>query len=295
MMSQDNSSDALRRSLEDELGGAYRIDRELVGGAMSRVFVATDSALGRQVVIKVVVNDDESTSGERFQREIQIAARLRHPHIVPLLASGSASGFSYYTMPLVEGQSRCASCSSARDDCRLPRRSARARSSRSTCLRACAGHVHRDIKPENILIDSGHAVVADFGLARSAEAGAGLTRTGIGLGTPLYMSPEQISGGGDVDGRSDLFSLSCVLYEMLTGGPPFAGQDIMAIIAQRFNDPAQLVHAANQMPARLGAVIRRGMATNPADRSQRPSMPRAAAAEEASRSSRRSIWRPVVA
>src|SRR2546427_6241632 len=190
---------------------------------MATVYLARDRKHGRPVAIKVLRGEIATALGpERFLREIEIAAGLTHPHILPLHDSGEADGFVYYVMPFVEGET-------LRDrlerEPQLPSEEALAitREVAEALGHAHAhGVVHRDIKPENILFQGGHAVVSDFGIARAitAAAGARLTETGIAIGTPGYMSPEQASGREPVDGRSDLYSLGCVLYEMLAGEPP---------------------------------------------------------------------------
>src|SRR5688500_6483094 len=221
--------------LQTELGPAYRIERELTAGGMSRVFVAEEAALGRTVVVKVLRRDlAEGLSADRFRREVRLAARLQHPHIVPLLTAGELSGgILYYTMPFVGGES-------LRD--RLSREGALpledavriARDVSSALDHAHrAGVVHRDIKPENVLLADGGAVVADFGIAKAIHASrqeedhvrraSTLTAAGTSLGTPAYMSPEQAAADA-VDHRADLYALGVVLYEMLTGHAPFEGR-----------------------------------------------------------------------
>jgi Tol biopolymer transport system component len=240
--------------LQELLMQSYNVERELGGGGMSRVFVATDLRLGRRVVIKLLPREQSARlSVDRFQREIRIAAKLRHPHIVPLLDAGEVGDTLYYTMPLIEGES-------IRDRLQRDRRIPLQES-----IRLCAdvadalayshrqGVVHRDIKPENIMIDSGHAVVTDFGIARAivqSNANA-LTADGFGVGTVGYMSPEQASGEGNLDGRSDVYSLACVLYEMVTGRSPRpTGQNIVQAAAK-----------ANQF-GRLLPVLSKALATD---------------------------------
>ena len=214
----------LREQLKATLGSAYAIERELGGGGMSRVFVANETALGRKVVVKVLQPElAASVSAERFRREIQLAAQLQHPNIVPVLAAGIADGLPYYTMPLVEGESLRA---------RLARGEALPVSQvvRIICDVAPAlsyshehGVVHRDIKPDNILLEreTGRPMITDFGIARAAEADSRLTVTGIAVGTPAYMSPEQALGERQVDGRSDVYALGIIGYQMLTRERPF--------------------------------------------------------------------------
>src|SRR5688572_27884705 len=237
----------LRDQLQSALGDTYAIERELGGGGMARVFVATERAFERQVVLKVLRPEiGEAVSIERFRRETQLAARLQHPHIVPLFGGGEAGGFLYYTMPLVEGESLRHRLQSqpplpVADALRLTREAAEA-----LAYAHARGVVHRDIKPENILLSDGHALVTDFGIARALDPAGGERLTSIGLvvGTPAYMSPEQAAGELNVDGRSDIYSLGCVLYEMLVGEAPFSGASVQAIISRRFTEPAPSVRVA---------------------------------------------------
>src|ERR1700680_804268 len=217
--------------LATALADRYRIERELGAGGMATVYLAQDLKHHRPVAIKVL---HAALGPERFLREIEISARLHHPHIVPLYDSGEADGPPYYVMPQVEGES-------LRD--RLKREKQLPLDDALLIAREVAdalsyahsrGVIHRDIKPENILLESGHAVVTDFGIARAITAAGGeqLTGTGMAIGTPTYMSPEQAAGGEELDGRSDLYSLSCVLYEMLAGQPPFTGPTAQSIVNQ---------------------------------------------------------------
>ena len=262
--------DLLRDQLQAALGSAYAIERELGGGGMARVFVATERAFDRPIVLKVLRPEiAEAVSIERFRRETQLAARLQHPHIVPLFGGGEAGGFLYYTMPLVEGESLRARLVAERqlpvaEALRLTREAAEA-----LAYAHARGVVHRDIKPENILLSDGHVLVTDFGIARAVHADGGerLTSIGIVVGTPAYMSPEQASGETDVDGRSDIYSLGCVLYEMLAGEAPFSGPSVQAIIARRFTERAPSLRATRPTIApAIDQLIATAMATLPADR-----------------------------
>ncbi len=259
--------DSLRRALADR----YAVERELGRGGMATVFLAEDVKHHRPVAIKVLHAELAAALGaERFLREIEIAARLQHPHILPLYDSGVAEGFLYYVMPYVEGES-------LRD--RLNREkqlsfedALRIASEVAGALAYAHSHaiVHRDIKPENIMLSAGTAVVADFGVARAvtvAGAGQHLTQTGTIIGTPAYMSPEQATGSDDLDGRSDQYSLACVVYEMLVGEPPFTGPTAQAIIARHSLDmvsPPSIVRAT--IPDAVEAAILRALSKIPADR-----------------------------
>ncbi len=263
----------LREQLQTRLGNDYAVEQELGGAGMSRVFVANDVSLGRRIVVKVLPPEmAASCSIERFRREIQLAASLLHPHVVPLLSAGEADGLPYYTMPFVDGESLRARL--ARDG-RLPVADA-IRLARETAEALDYAHrrgiVHRDIKPENILLHDGHALVTDFGIARALSRSTGssaLTGMGVALGTPAYMSPEQGSGDQELDGRADVYALGCVLFEMLTGAPPFTGLSARAIIVRHFTDPVPRVSALRaDVPAAVEKAITRALAKNPRDRFQ---------------------------
>jgi tetratricopeptide (TPR) repeat protein len=237
---------------------------------MATVFLAEDLKHHRQVAIKVLDPEIAQAIGpERFLREIETVARLTHPHILPLHDSGVADGLLFYVMPFVEGESLRDRLAREKqlplnDALRIAREVADALS-----YAHAHGLVHRDIKPENVLLESGHAVVADFGIAR-AVAAAGtekLTATGIAVGTPAYMSPEQAAGSRDPDGRSDLYSLGCVLYEMLAGVPPFAGTTAESLAHQHLNvTPRPVTELRPAVPATVAAALQRALAKVPADR-----------------------------
>ena len=252
------------------LADRYRLERELGQGGMAIVFLAEDRKHHRQVAVKVLRAELAGMLGpERFLREIETVARLRHPHILPLYDSGEAGGFLYYVMPLAEGESlrdrlRREKQLPLDDALRIAREVADALS-----YAHAHGVVHRDIKPENILLESGHAVVADFGIARAVSAAGSdrLTETGLSLGTPTYMSPEQAAGNDDLDGRSDLYSLGCVLYEMLAGEPPFTGPTAANVIQQHITvEPRPIAQLRPAVPAGVADAIGRALANTPADR-----------------------------
>lgn len=252
------------------LASRYAIERELGRGGMATVYLAQDLKHRRPVAIKVLAPELAAALGrERFLREIETAARLSHPHILPLHDSGEADGFLYYVMPYVEGES-------LRDRLNREGQLPIADAVAITCAVANAlsyahSHdvVHRDVKPENILLSNGEAVVADFGIAGAIDAAGGgkLTRTGLVLGTPAYMSPEQGAGERALDGRSDVYSLGCVLYEMLAGEPPFTGPTGQAIIAKRFTDPVPSARRLREtVPLPMDQAIAKALARAPADR-----------------------------
>ena len=251
------------------LADRYRLQRELGAGGMATVYLADDLKHSRQVAVKVLRPElAESLGIDRFLREITTTANLRHPHILPLYDSGEADGHLFYVMPFVEGET-------LRDrltrDAQLPMDEALSLADEVADALHYAhsrGVVHRDIKPENILIENGHAVVADFGIA-SAVSTAGsdkLTMTGMALGTPHYMSPEQASGDV-VDSRTDLYALGCVLYEMLAGSPPFSGPTAMAVMARHAIDPVPSLRTVRPgVSAAISAVVERALAKTPVDR-----------------------------
>ena len=269
----------LRRTLETLLGDAYAFERELGGGGMSRVFVAQDRALERLVVVKVLKPDlAAGMSFDRFRREIQLAAKLQHPHIVPLLASGEVAGTPYFTMPFIEGESLRARL--ARDH-ELPVGDAM-RVLRGVVAALSYAHkhsvVHRDIKPDNVMLSDEFALVTDFGVAKALSASAdsgtdvttsGLTGMGLAIGTPAYMAPEQAVGDPTVDHRADIYSCGILAYEMLTGSPPFAGMTAQATLAaQAVETPVPIQNKRPMLPAALSALIMRCLEKRPADRPQ---------------------------
>jgi serine/threonine-protein kinase len=256
----------LLERLSATLASRYRLERELGQGGMARVFLARDLKYEREVAVKVLRPDLAAEVGPaRFLREIQIAARLHHPHILPLYDSDQMDDLVFYVMPFVKGESVKQRIARERqlpvsDALQIAREVADALS-----YAHGAGVVHRDIKPGNILLDAGHAVVADFGIARAM--GVGDTTTGHVVGTPAYMSPEQVEDSKFLDARTDIYSLGCVLYEMLTGEAPFRGSTLTAVIANRLSSPAPSPRAARELvPEAVDAAVRKAMATVPADR-----------------------------
>jgi tetratricopeptide (TPR) repeat protein len=256
--------------LTEALRDRYMLERELGRGGMATVYLARDLRHRRYVALKVLKPELATAVGvERFQREIQLAASLQHPNILPVHDSGEAAGVLWYTMPFVEGES-------LRERLRREQRLrldqaldlAREVAEALECAHE-AGIVHRDIKPENILLSRGHALVADFGIARAVhEAGETLTQTGLALGTPAYMSPEQAGGiPNAVDLRSDIYSLGCVLYEMLTGERPFGGPTPQAMQARRIMTPTPDPRVARpEVPGWVASIVVRTLAVNPEDR-----------------------------
>jgi tetratricopeptide (TPR) repeat protein len=265
-------SDLLSR-LQSVLSDTYQIERELGGGGMSRVFLARESKLGRNVVIKVLPPEMAADVNiERFEREIQLAAKLQHPHIVPLLTAGSDGDLLYYVMPYIEGESLRAKL--AREG-ELPIGEA-ARILREVLdALACAhahGVVHRDIKPDNVLLSGKHAVVTDFGVAKAVSSSTGqstLTSMGLALGTPAYMAPEQAAADPHVDHRADIYAAGALAYEMLCGRPPFDGPTPQSVLAAHVTQAPDPVSAhRDTVPAGMAEMIMRCLQKKPADRWQ---------------------------
>jgi serine/threonine protein kinase len=249
--------------------GRYTIERELGRGGMARVYRARDLRHDRAVALKVLHPEiAASMGGERFAREIRLLAGLRHPHILPLFDSGEHEGAVFYVVPCVEGESLRRRLE--RED-HLPLDDA-IRITREVADALDHAHrrgvIHRDIKPENILLEEGHALVADFGVARAVTRAVDESHTTAGMvvGTPAYMSPEQAAGDDALDGRSDQYSLACVLYEMLTGIPPFSGATPRATIARRFTEAPPSLRGERGVPETLDRAVRRALSAVPADR-----------------------------
>jgi eukaryotic-like serine/threonine-protein kinase len=255
--------------LRDALADRYTLERELGRGGMAVVYLAQDLRHDRPVALKVLLPELAATLGpERFQREIRLAARLQHPHILTVHDSGEAAGQLWFTMPFVEGES-------LRDRLRRERQlpvddALRIATEAARALDYAHQHgiVHRDIKPENILLtQDGSTLVADFGIARALGGDDGLTQTGFAIGTPAYMSPEQAAGDKAIDARTDIYSLASVLYEMLAGEPPYTGPTPQAIVIKRLTEPAPSVRAARPtVPPAVDEAIRKALALVPADR-----------------------------
>jgi len=260
---------SIPEGLAAALSRSYRLERELGAGGMATVYLAEDLKHRRQVAVKVLRPELVASIGaDRFLREIEVTAHLQHPHILALYDSGQADGFLYYVMPYVPGDSLRARL---QQEGQLPVADA-LRITRGVA--AALGHahqhgiVHRDIKPENILLAGGEPVVADFGIARALveASGSALTSTGLTIGTPTYMSPEQASAA-KLDGRSDLYSLGCVLYEMLAGEPPYLGATAQVITARKLQEPMPSLRVVrSSVPAGVEEVVRRTLAIAPADR-----------------------------
>src|SRR5213593_2705660 len=252
------------------LAGRYRIERELARGRTATVFMAHDLKHDREVALKVLHPELAAAVGrERFMREIQFAARLDHPRIVALHDSGEADALLYFVMPYIVGESLRGRLDR---EAQLPIAEAlRIAGDVADALGYAhgLGVVHRDIKPENILLADGRALVADFGIARAISAAGSerLTETGIALGTPAYMSPEQGAEDGQVDGRSDLYALGCVVYEMLAGTPPFTGPTAQAILARHAVDPVAPIRTVrDSVPDSVQQAVLKALAKVPADR-----------------------------
>jgi TolB-like protein len=266
---QQVDQDQLER-LRDALLGTYEVERELGEGGMAIVYLAHDVKHDREVAIKVLRPELAASLGhDRFLREIKIAAKLSHPHILPLYDSGEASGMLYYVMPLVEGESLADYIErekqlSVEEAVQITREVAEALS-----VAHSFGLVHRDIKPENVMMTGGHAVVADFGIALAIDSAGGekLTQTGMAVGTPAYMSPEQAQGEPNLDGRADIYSLGCMMYEMLVGQIPFTAPTPMAMIARHTMDhPTPISIMRESIPEDLENIVFVAMEKTPADR-----------------------------
>ncbi len=256
--------------LRESLSDAYTIDRELGRGGMATVFLAQDVKHDRVVALKVLHPDLAASLGpDRFLREIKVAARLNHPHILPLFDSGAANGFLYYVMPYVEGESLRERLDR---DHQLPVEEA-VHHGRAIASALDYAHrqniVHRDIKPENVMVYEGEAMVMDFGIAKAVIAAGSetLTQTGMMVGTPAYVSPEQGAGEANLDGRSDQYSLACMIYEMLSGERPFSGASAQSILAKRFTEMPRLLRTLRSaIPENVEKAVAKALATEPSGR-----------------------------
>ena len=284
MSSGSSSSAPVRERLQRSLGDRYGITRELGGGGSAHVFLATEVALNRPVVIKVLPTElIDGVDGARFHREILIAARLQHPHLVPLLTASDSEAVAdhpsgalrWYSMPYVEGES-------LREQ--LLRRGALPLLDALRLLRELAaalayahakGVIHRDIKPENILLSDGVAMITDFGVAKALDdaseaalsSGRRVTTVSMALGTPAYMSPEQVNNARVVDHKADLYAFACVAYEILTGAPPFVRSSLRATMAAQLADsPRPIREVRADLPGRLADVLMRCLQKDPLQR-----------------------------
>jgi len=260
----------VNRNFEESISGTYRIDRELGRGGMATVYLAHDVRHNRRVALKVLHPELSTSIGpDRFLREIELAARLNHPHIVPLFDSGESGGHLYFVMPVVEGET-------LRD--RLLRDGQIPLDESLQLVRGIAAAldyahrqniVHRDIKPENVMLQDGEAIVMDFGIGKAVSIAANdtLTQTGTVVGTPAYVSPEQAAGENRIDGRSDQYSLGCVLFEMLSGRKPFTGPTAQSVISKRFTDPVPSLRAVfEKTPDEVEAALLKALSKEPVDR-----------------------------
>jgi serine/threonine-protein kinase len=264
----------LREQLQTALSHRYAIERELGQGGMATVYLARDLKHDRLVALKLLRPELAAVLGaDRFFQEIRLTAGLQHPRILPLLDSGTANGLLYYVMPYVEGESLRQHL--AREGPLAVPEAVRLAQAVAGALDYAhqRGVIHRDIKPENILLSNNEPVVADFGIALAVSSAGGerLTETGLSLGTPAYMSPEQASAEQRLDGRSDQYSLACVLYEVLAGEPPYTGPTAQAIIAKRFSEPVPHLGTLRDVPPAVENAVTRALAKSPADRFSRMS------------------------
>src|SRR5688572_592196 len=272
---------SLREQLQATLGTAYTLERQLTGGGMSHVFLAEENALRRKVVVKVLpLEVAAGVNADRFKREIMLAARLQHPHIVPVLSTGETNGVPYYTMPFVEGESirailaRTGIALSITEVIGVLRDVAKA-----LAYAHDHGIVHRDIKPDNVLMSGGSATVTDFGIAKAIAASrtdpgtehqATLTQIGTSIGTPAYMAPEQAAGDPATDHRSDIYSYGCMAYELLAGRPPFVEKSPRRLMGAHMADiPTDVKTLRADCPDALATLVMRCLEKEPNDRPQK--------------------------
>src|SRR6185503_7927879 len=259
--------------LQSALGANYQLDRELTGGGMSRVFTAIDRSLGRRVVVKVLPPElAAGVNRDRFRREIQVVAQLQHPHVVPLLSAGEQGDLLWYTMPYIEGESLRAAVErkkhyTAREVMRILHDVVDA-----LAFAHERGVIHRDIKPANVLTQGSHALVTDFGVAKALSAAlplSGVTTTGIAIGTPAYMAPEQLAGDSTADHRMDIYAVGLLAYELATGESPFTGPSPReTLAAQLTRVPNPLHEVSPEVPRTLSDLIMRCLAKDPNARPQ---------------------------
>jgi len=259
--------------LQNALGSNYQLDRELTGGGMSRVFVATDRILGRKVVVKVLPPElAAGVNRDRFRREIQVVAQLQHPHIVPLLSAGEQDDLLWYTMPYIEGESLRAAIERKKQF--TPREVMRILHDVVDALAFAhaRGVIHRDIKPANVLMQGSHALVTDFGVAKALSAAmpiGGVTSAGIAIGTPAYMAPEQLAGDANADHRMDVYAVGLLAYELVTGVSPFTGPSPRETLAAQLTRlPPALHEVSPGLPRTLSDLIMRCLAKDPSARPQ---------------------------
>ncbi|HXV18009.1 MAG TPA: serine/threonine-protein kinase, partial [Gemmatimonadaceae bacterium] len=251
------------------LGDRYTIENEIGRGGMATVYRARDPRHDRSVAVKVLNADIAASLGtERFLQEIKTVASLTHPHIVPVHDSGETAGVLYYVMPHISGETLREKI--AREKQLSPAETVRLTRTLASALDFAHRHgvVHRDIKPENVMMFEGEPLILDFGIAKaiSAAGGESLTRTGVAIGTPAYLSPEQASGETQLDGRSDQYSLACVVYEMLSGQPPFIASTPQSVIAKRFSELPKRLPPSVNVPSGASDVLLRALSLDPADR-----------------------------
>src|SRR5205814_1803628 len=258
------------RNLTTALADRYVVEREIGAGGMATVYLARDLRHDRHVALKVLKPDLGAVLGvERFLSEIKVTANLQHPHLLPLFDSGEAEGLLYYVMPFVEGESLRSRLDREKQ---LPIDEAiRMSIAIANALEYAHSHgvIHRDLKPENILLQAGQPVIADFGIALAVSNAGGnrITQTGLSLGTPQYMSPEQATGDRAIDARTDVYSLGAMIYEMLVGDPPHSASTAQAVIAKVLTERAQSVRVARPaVPEHVDHAVSRALEKLPADR-----------------------------
>jgi eukaryotic-like serine/threonine-protein kinase len=263
------TTEEFHETLTQAVTGCYELGRVLGRGGMATVYLARDLRDGREVALKALHQLCSPSAAERFRREMTIAASLSHPRIVPLLDSGSCSGLLYYVMPFIDGESLFARLERERRLALADALAITADVADALGYAHARGFLHRDLKPENILLAGGHALVTDFGLALAMDSvePTKLTETGAVVGTIYYMSPEQLREDRHLDQRTDIYSLGCVVYEMLTGGPPFTGKSTTELVTRILRAPPPSVRQVSpDVPASVDAAVMRAMAKTAAER-----------------------------